>query len=60
LVVGNQPAPVVAGNFDVDIAFGYEKIELSVADTDGNVQAVLGQIKSKYSALLRNKTLDNI
>lgn len=36
-------------NWDVDIAYGYENLSLSVAQSDQNVKTVLNQISLRYS-----------
>lgn len=47
-------------NWDVDIAYGYETIDLSAAKNDANVKAILSQITSKYGEVIKNKNLQSI
>lgn len=49
-----------AQKWDVDIAYGYEAIELSAAETDPNVKTILSQIDSRYAPLVKNKILESI
>lgn len=49
-----------AQNWDVDIAYGYETINLSAAESDHNVKTIVTQIGSRYSELIKNKTLQSI
>jgi hypothetical protein len=45
---------------DIDIAYGYEKIELSQTSTDKNIQTIISQINTKYFPLLKSKVLDSV
>lgn len=59
-VQNTEKAIAEAQNWDVDIAYGYESINLSTAESDQNVKTIVSQIGSKYSELIKNKTLQSI
>ena len=54
--VENLPAQ----NLDVDIAYGYETVSLSSVETDSNVKNIISQITTKYSQLIKGKSLQTI
>jgi len=45
---------------DIDIAFGYEKIELGQTTTDKNLQTIISQINNKYAPIVKTKILDSV
>lgn len=45
---------------NIDIALGYEDIDIGSIGTNDNVQNVLSQINAKYQLLIKNKTLTSI
>lgn len=60
--VPTNPKTKFAANskLDIDIAYGYEKIELSQTKTDKNIQTIISQINTKYSPLVKSKVLDSV
>lgn len=51
---------VTTPTFDVDIAYGYEQLNLSLATTDQNLIVVLHQINLRYNIMVQNKNLSQI
>lgn len=49
-----------ADNLDVDIAYGYENVDLETVKTDVNLKNIISQINLKYSKLVKGKTLQTI
>ena len=49
-----------AQDWDVDIAYGYETVELTAAEKDMNVKTILSQITSRYAVITKNKILQSI
>lgn len=56
----NPTTEANSAKLDVDIAYGYENIELQQASTDKNIQTIISQINTKYSTLMKNKVLDSV
>jgi len=63
-VVGTVPTNPTTrankGKIDVDIAYGYENIDLNRISADKNVQSIISQINMKYATLMKNKALESI
>lgn len=59
-VVAVGEAAVASKTLDVDVAYGYEKMELAAAETDRSVQTVVKQIRGKYGELTKGKSLETV
>ncbi len=55
-----EKAVAEAQKWDVDIAYGYETIQLSAAETDQNLKMILSQIDTRYAPLVKNRVLESI